>query len=277
MRVRADRLATLYLFRPLLRIIPAGGIPILMYHSIREGSEGRHAYYETNTSPRIFAEHMKILHEEGYRALKVTKPSIGNNGSVSPKSVVITFDDGYADFYRYAFPILTELNFTATVFVVSGLLKTHRECFKGIECLNLAEVRELHSAGISIGSHTVSHPELKRLSPQAVENEVAASKKTLEDALGAPIKSFSYPFAFPEADRRFVNRLADILEACGYENGVTTILGTARPGAPRWFLPRLPVNSCDDPGFFRAKLAGAYDWMHAPQYLCKFLGGGWHE
>ncbi len=171
MKVRADRLATLYVFRQLLRIIPTGGIPILMYHSIREGTNGRAAYYETNTSPLVFAEHMNFLREEGYQALKLTRECLGNDGSVGPKSVIITFDDGYSDFYRYAFPILTEINFTATVFVISGRLKTQRESFKGIDCLNLSEVRELHSAGIDIGSHTVSHPELHHLPPQDVENE----------------------------------------------------------------------------------------------------------
>jgi len=245
----------------------------LMYHSIREGTEGRHTYYETNTSPRVFAQHMKFLREEGYHALKVDKARMGEHGGVSPKSVVITFDDGYADVYQNAFPILTEFKFTATVFVITGLLKSQRECFKGIECLNLSEVRELHSAGIGIGSHSVSHPELRHLPLAAVENELSGSKKALEDALGAPVKSFAYPFAFPEADRRFVRGLAGLLEACGYENGVTTILGTAHSGAPRWFLPRLPINSWDDPGFFRAKLEGAYDWMHAPQYLSKVWGG----
>jgi hypothetical protein len=106
-----------------------------------------------------------------------------------------------------------------------------------------------------------------------VENELSQSKKILEDALGAPVKSFAYPFAFPEADRGFVSRLADLLNKCGYENGVTTILGTSHPGANRWFLPRLPINSQDDLRFLRAKLDGAYDWLHGPQYLVKTIKG----
>jgi len=252
-----------------------------MYHSIREGTEGRHAYYETNTSPRVFAQQMKFLHDDGYSTIECdTMPQGARRdgaGASTPKSVIITFDDGYADFYRYAFPILAEYGFTATVFVISGLLKAERTCFKQTECLNLSEVRELHSRGISIGSHTVSHPELKRLPQDAVERELSGSKKALEDALGAPVKSFAYPFAFPEADRRFVGMMAGILEKCGYENGVTTILGTARPGANRWFLPRLPVNSWDDPRFFRAKLEGAYDWLHVPQYLSKVISALRHK
>jgi peptidoglycan/xylan/chitin deacetylase (PgdA/CDA1 family) len=245
-----------------------------MYHSIREGPEGRHTYYDTNTSPRLFAQHMKLLHEGGYRAVsfdQALQTLINPESSLKP--VVITFDDGYADFYRTAFPILMEHSFTATVFVITGRMKLPRTSFQGTECLNLSEIRELHSHGISIGSHTVTHPELKLLPPAEVENELAASKLALEDALGAPVTSFSYPFAFPETDRAFVSRLADLLNQCGYENGVTTILGTAHPGANRWFLPRLPASSRDDLRFFRAKLDGAYDWLHGPQYLAKTVGG----
>ncbi len=276
LNLHIDRTVSVYLCHPLARRLNGWrqpGIPILMYHSIREGTESRHPYYETNTSPRVFAQHMKFLHDNGYRALKWIEGGRPRDGEDIRKSVAITFDDGYADFYRFALPILTEHNFSATVFVITGLLKTQRMCFKGTECLTLSEVRELHSLGINIGSHTVKHSELKLLQQDEVENEVSGSKKALEDALGAPVKSFAYPFAFPEADRRFVSRLADLLNKCGYENGVTTILGTAHPGANRWFLPRLPVNSWDDLRFFHAKLEGAYDWMHVPQYLVKSVKG----
>lgn len=247
----------------------------MMYHSISESNSGNsRPYYQTATSPEVFAQHIKFLHENGYRALSLDEAVqlLAGNGS-SQKSVVITFDDGLADFYSHAFPILSEHSFTATVFVITGLLKTQRTWFKAKECLTLSEVRELHSQGISIGSHTATHPELKLLKQDEVENELSGSKKTLEDVLGAPVRSFAYPFAFPEADRGLVTCLANILSRCGYENGVSTILGTAKAGANRWFLPRLPVNCWDDLRFFRAKLEGAYDWLHGPQYLVKTVEG----
>lgn len=276
LNLHIDRAVSVYLCHPWVRRLNGlrrPRIPILMYHSIAESQDGRHSYYETNTSPRVFAEQMKFLHENGFRACIRVKAKKPTTRHLSPKAVVITFDDGYADFYRNAFPVLSEYGFSATVFVITGLMKPHRMSFKGTECLTLSEVRELHSHGFSIGSHTVSHPDLNRLKQDELENELSGSKKALEDALGAPVKSFAYPFAFPEADRGFVSRLADLLNECGYEHGVTTILGTARPGANRWFLPRLPVNSFDDLRFFHAKLEGAYDWLHGPQYLLKTLKG----
>lgn len=271
-----DRAVSVYLCHPWVRGLNGlrqPRIPVLMYHSIGESQRDRHPYYETNTSLQVFAQQMKLLHDNGYKAQGWDATLQITSRRTNAKAVVITFDDGFADFYRYAFPVLSEYGFTATVFVITGLMKSQRMSFKGTECLNLSEVRQLHSRGISIGSHTVSHPDLSLLKQDEVENELSGSKKSLEDALGAPVKSFAYPFAFPEADRGFVTRLANLLSKCGYERGVTSILGTARPGANRWFLPRLPVNSFDDPRFFRAKLEGAYDWLHGPQYILKTFRG----
>jgi peptidoglycan/xylan/chitin deacetylase (PgdA/CDA1 family) len=241
-----------------------------MYHSIGEGDEGRNPYYETNTSPQVFARHMQFLCENGYRVLSLEEAvEILTGKGNCEKSVVITFDDGYADFYSHAYPVLRQHGFRSTVFVVTGLLKAQRMQFNGKGCLTLSEVRDLHSQGVNIGSHSVSHPELKHMGRAGVENELSVSKRTLEDALGAPVKSFSYPFAFPEADRSFVSSLTNLLQECGYESGVSTILGTAQPRHNPRFLPRLPINSWDDQRFFRAKLEGGYDWLHGPQYLAK--------
>jgi hypothetical protein len=104
-----------------------------------------------------------------------------------------------------------------------------------------------------------------------MEEELAGSKKAIEDQLGTAVRSFCYPFAFPEADRDFRRQVKDSLIRNGYENGVTTILGLAQPGCDPFFLPRLPVNTWDDPRFFQAKLEGAYDWLHGAQYFSKRL------
>jgi hypothetical protein len=89
--------------------------------------------------------------------------------------------------------------------------------------------------------------------------------------LGELIESFSYPYAFPEPDRAFVGTLRSLLVAAGYQYGVTTILGRVRPGDDPLFLPRLPMNDGDDARLFHAKVAGAYDWIHAPQYAAKAI------
>ncbi len=275
--IRLDRIATLCFAQPLMRALTHAQnarLPILMYHGIRERLDGRRPYYETSTTPAVFARHMQFLKDEGYQALDLSKAvSKLSAGESFGKQVVITFDDGYRDFYTHAFPVLQRHNFRAALFLPSARIGNQRICLGGNEYLTWAEVRDLNAHGIAIASHTVTHPELRNLSDHEIDREVGESKQTIEDKLGAAVVSFAYPYAFPEGNRLFSSRLAAMLEKHGYENGVTTILGTARARSPRYFLPRLPVNSWDDLRFLKAKLEGAYDWLHIPQLLTKAVEG----
>jgi peptidoglycan/xylan/chitin deacetylase (PgdA/CDA1 family) len=243
-----------------------------MYHGIQPGVSTRHPYYETNTSPQAFSLQMKYLRDNGYRALDLDAAlralELGEN---LQKQLAITFDDGYRDFYTTAYPILSEHGFSATVFLVTGQTGDPRLRFKGIDCLTWNEVRELHSNGIRIGSHTVSHPKLKLLSQTQLDYEIGRSKQAIEDKLGCSITSFCYPYAFPEADQVFTNVLENTLTSYGYQTGVCTVIGRASSRSNRFFLPRLPVNTWDDARLFQAKLEGAYDWLHFPQYVFKLL------
>jgi peptidoglycan/xylan/chitin deacetylase (PgdA/CDA1 family) len=277
---RADRLATLYLFQPLRQCVASYRslrIPILMYHSVSEpNSDGAHPYFETATSPRVFEEHMKYLRETGYRTLRLNEAVkyVESGEQLSEPSLVLTFDDGFQDFATHAFPILQEYGFTATVFLPTGHIADERRQFKNRDCLTWTEVRELHRAGVTFGSHTVTHRQLKFLKASEVEQEVRCSKETIEDQLGHPVDSFSYPFAFPETDRAFKRKLKVLLAAQGYRNGVSTIIGTYGAGHDHFFQPRLPVNSWDDLRLFRAKLEGGYDWLHSFQYATKLATFG---
>ncbi len=278
---RADRLATLYVFRPLRQQMGSRRrprIPILMYHSVSEHqSNGSHPYFKTATSPQVFAEHMRFLSENGYRTLHLDDAvhCIGSGQKPHERSVVLTFDDGFQDFATHAFPVLARYGFTATVFLPTGYIANERRRFNDRDCLTWQEVREMDLAGVTFGSHTVTHPQLRSLkADEEVERELRWSKATIEDELGHAVDSFSYPFAFPETDRYFTRNLRDLLEEQGYRNGVSTIIGTAGAGDDEFFLPRLPVNSWDDPPLFRAKLAGDYDWLHLVQYATKLAKFG---
>src|SRR5262249_27168263 len=133
------------------------------------------------------------------------------------------------------------------------------------------ELRDARMEGVHIGSHTLTHPKLHALGDGQLAQEVSQSKFMIEDNLGAPVQSFSYPYAFPEQDTRFVERVRKSLQRYGYGNGVSTVIGTATERHDRFFLPRLPANSYDDLRLFKAKLEGAYDWLHTPQRLYKLL------
>ena len=273
---RLDRLASLYVFYPFRGWKRNRGIPILMYHSISDDqATDVHPYYRTETSGEVFRQHMAFLHDHHYSVVNLHdafQPLHQPRPASQP--VVITFDDAYQDFYANAFPVLRQYSFPATVFVPTRYIADAPQSFKGKPALTWGEIRELHGAGIQFGSHTVSHPQLWCLHRSDIERELRESKFTLEDKLGSEVRSFAYPFAFPEQDGRFAATLRRTLQACGYEMGVSTILGTAHASDERFFLPRLPINSCDDPALFQAKIAGAYDWLHVPQYVRKAREGG---
>jgi peptidoglycan/xylan/chitin deacetylase (PgdA/CDA1 family) len=177
MGLRLDRLATLYLTAPFLRVVPRRekSVPILMYHSITDEDESNtHAYYRTKTSPAVFRAQLKWLHDSGYTTCSLAQAlqQLQTQTQAADKLVVITFDDGYRDIYQQAFPLLNQYGFSATVFLPTAYIGEQPVSFKGRECLTWAEVRELNHRGILFGSHTVNHPQLRELSVSAVREEI---------------------------------------------------------------------------------------------------------
>lgn len=215
---------------------------------------------------------MQHLHDSGYTTISLADVAgvlREPDREQESKSVVITFDDGYRDFYSQAFPELSRHGFTATVFLPTAFIGDGAISFKGKRCLTWAEVRELKQHGIDFGSHTVTHPQLRQLSAPDIRREVTDSRQTIEEKLGGAVDSFAYPYAFPQADSDFTKRLRDGLRQAGYKNGVCTIVGRANRTSEPLFMERLPVNSCDDIALFAAKLGGAYDWVAKSQYISK--------
>lgn len=271
MKLRVDRLATLYLVGPLRGLVsssPSPSMPILMYHNIsNEDESGTHGYYRTATAPQVFSQHMQYLQANGYQtcSLREAIDHLQHHDGGKGKWVVITFDDGYADFYRLAFPVMNGYQFSATVFLPTAYIGARSLQFRHKDCLTWAEIRELQHCGVSFGSHTVTHLQLRQLRAQEIDDEIVRSKQTIEDKTGCPVISFAYPFAFPQTDSRFTCMLRDSLLQAGYENGVCTTVGRATHNSDRLFMERLPINSLDDPQLFGAKLAGAYDWVRIPQ------------
>jgi peptidoglycan/xylan/chitin deacetylase (PgdA/CDA1 family) len=271
-KIRVDRFVTLGvmdLFRRLPRASTA--IPILMYHSI-SSDFGKYSsvYYETTTHPRRFEEHMRLLHEEGYStaSLDVVVHGLRTRVEEPRKIVAITFDDGFRDFYKEAYPVLARYGFMATMFIPTACVG---KSVHGRACMNWDEVRELNRAGIMFGSHTATHPQLHSVNGRQRFRELRESKDVIEQSIGTRVDSFSYPYAFPEQDRAFTAQLKTDLLACGYKKGVSTIVGRATPKDEELFLRRLPANDADDASLLKAKLSGAYDWVHTIQYTSKVI------
>ena len=274
--MRFDRQFTVGVVRPLrraARMSPAPGIPILMYHSISDDLDTqRRPYYRTVTSPARFRQHMATLRRRGVRTLTLSEAmrSLAAPASVQETpAVVVTFDDGYLDFKTTAFPIMQEMGVSATVFVSTGYLG--KPFFDGRPCLREGDLESLACQGVEFGSHTVTHPQLRQVPRTQMVDELAMSRHRMTELLGKGVASFSYPFRFPSEDPSFMAELTTALVDCGYQQGVTTAIGVANQGDPRYFLRRLPVNDCDDDAFFEAKLDGHYDWLRFPQSARKQL------
>jgi len=244
-----------------------------MYHSISHNLLGRsHPFYQINTKPEAFSEQMRWLRNNGYRSMGLHDAWAAlASGTDLQKTIVLTFDDGYRDFFTEGFPILKQCGFSATIFLATDRIQTNPARYEGVDYLTWRDVRELHSEGIQFGSHTVTHPDLRSLVPEQIEYELAYSKEVIEQNLGEAVDLFSYPFSFPEEDKDFTRFLGDTLENLGFENGVCNMIGRARRQSNPYFLPRMPINSWDTTDLLEAKLLGGYDWMHVPQWLHKLV------
>ncbi len=273
--MRLDRLVTLRVMEPLLRkgwIARKPGIPILMYHSISDEVErGVHPYYQTTTTPRRFADHMRYLHENGYHVVSLghAVDLLRNGQDLDRRNVVLTFDDGFRDFYTEAFPILRQYGFPATVFLPVAFIDDPGSTFKNRQCLTWDQVRELHAMGVEFGSHSLTHSDLSALESDELETEIALSKKRIQLHLGQEIQSFCYPFAFPDGFTEFTKQLKELLHGTGYRYGVTTRIGFADRHEDFMFMKRIPVNQSDDLDFLHAKLVGAYAWIYPFQVYLK--------
>jgi peptidoglycan/xylan/chitin deacetylase (PgdA/CDA1 family) len=128
------------------------------------------------------------------------------------KPVILSFDDGYADFYTTAYPVLAQHGFKAVSYVVPGF-------FGRGGYMTASQVLELDRDGIEIASHTWSHLDLTTLPPDALAREVQAPKAYLEQLLGHPVVDFCYPSG------RFNDNVVAAVGAAGYQTATTTQLG----------------------------------------------------
>lgn len=181
-------------------------------------------------------------------------------GTWPERVVVLTFDDGFANFYETAMPVLSRSGFTATVFIISGHMGGRNdwgprpEGLGVLPILSWQQATDLASAGIEIGSHTQTHRDLRRCSPSEVEYEMTASRAEIEDHLGLSAKSFAYPYGG-------VNHVSRQLAAREFRAACTTELRRTN-GDPLNMLARIDMYYLKSPQKFARLLDGQLD-----QYL----------
>lgn len=171
-------------------------IPIIYYHRIVESLDeaGKHGIYVT---AERFDEHLNYLKRNNFRAITFEEALDIKRNCTEGKYVIISFDDGYEDNYRLAFPILKKYGFKAIIFLVAGLEYNSWDSKSDepkLKMMNQEQILEMQAYGIEFGSHTLSHADLTKVSIEEAHNELAESKKILEEKLDREIKSFAYPY-----------------------------------------------------------------------------------
>ena len=147
-------------------------------------------------TPEVFDAEMKYLDDVGYHVISFHElENYFKNGTALPaRPIIISFDDGWGDQFMYAFPILEKYHYPATFFVFTNPIGT-----KGF--MTWDQLRTMQKAGMTIGSHSRSHPYLTRIAdPKKLWNEINGSKQALERQLGVTVNEFAYPFGQYNAD-----------------------------------------------------------------------------
>lgn len=207
--------------------------------------------------PTRFRAQIRLLVEAGFEFVTAREyVARGAHAGEVPGLVAITFDDGLENLHAIALPIMQELGVTATVYVPSGLIgraypwATEKSFLR---IMGEPEIREMAAAGIEIGAHTVTHPDLSLCSYEECLQEMIDSKRALEAIVGEPVTTFAYPFArySPEAERAAAD--AGFSAAVSYST-------LSHDGGP-YALPRELVTGRHRAPSIALKALGAYDRM----------------
>jgi peptidoglycan/xylan/chitin deacetylase (PgdA/CDA1 family) len=214
-----------------LRMLPiAVRVPVLMYHYVEYVKDkGDTIRQSLSLSPYTFEDEVKTLLGAGYTFMTNAELSDALSGKipVPDKPIVLTFDDGYRDFYTDVYPILKKYHAKATAYIISGFIGHPNN-------MDAWQVKQIADEGlVEIGAHTVHHAWMKGLPEKELVYEVTQSKKTLEDVTGRQVVSFAYPYgAF---DLPAIRALA----TAGFTSSVSTIPGIDQFQTHRYFLYRL--------------------------------------
>ena len=198
---------------------------ILMYHHVvpqgEPSADGTLLHgWRFNHTPEAFEFQLRDLRRRGYRlvSLDTLVEEIQLHGSEPPKTVAITFDDGWLNNFTHAFPILQALAVPATFFCTTGHLHTGPP---EPDKMTPSQLRELIAAGMTIGGHTRSHPDLTSLPLELARAEIAGCRQDLAQTLGVDIRFFAYPGGAFNRDIERITREAGYTAAC-------SVLGPAR-------------------------------------------------
>lgn len=210
--------------------------------------------------PWRFALQLRTLRALGWRGLSMRDLEPYLNGEATGKVFGITLDDGYLNNHQHALPILRELGFTATAFIVTSHVGgtnawDHGQGAPSVPLMGADHLRDWMYAGMEIGAHTRSHVNLCKCDDATARREILGSKQDLESLLQTEIRSFCYPYGEHRADH------ADMARQAGFSTATSIVSSRTRPGDDLMRLPRISVHLHDRLPAFVARVTTDYeDW-----------------
>ena len=250
------------------------GIKILMYHRIVDDAALSHRFPQICVHVREFRRHLTLLERWGYTAVTFVDYQLFMEGELNlpKKPVILTFDDGYADAFAHAVPLLQEFGLRAVFFVLADpKIRTNiwdeKDGLPSTPLMNEKQILELHEAGFEIGSHSLSHATLTSASREQAWDEISRSRMLLEILLNASVKSFAFPYGLANLTTR------KMVKDAGYTIGCATYAGQPRFGTDQFDLHRILVpGSSDTVGFAVRVLAPFeyYTWLRQKTKLLLF-------
>jgi peptidoglycan/xylan/chitin deacetylase (PgdA/CDA1 family) len=245
-------------------------VPILTYHSLDDSGS------VISTSPAVFRAQMELLSRRAYRVITLRELldawDVGE--PVAPHTVVLTFDDATENLLAHALPVLTALQFRATIFAVSGKLGGMNDWtgqlsgIPRVPLLSRSGLAECVAAGCEIGGHSATHARLDTLSPSEWANEVVGCRDALQSLLGVAVTSFAYPFGHASAALRAVVEQH-------YRAAVGTRLQVAQPTHDRYDLPRVDMYYWRSPSVFPLFGHRAGDWYLRARAAARTVRAAW--
>lgn len=200
---------------------------ILMYHYIRTVDATKDPLgFRLSIQPTDFANQVQLLAKAGFHTETMAQVAAGLGGA---KSIALTFDDGYEDFYTTAWPILKANGFTATIYIISGKVGTDGY-------MTWSQLKELAAGGVEVGAHTVHHFDLAKMSPTDQQAEIAGSKADIERNTGLKLVSFCYPSG------KYTAVTEAITKAAGFSTATTTEPGSVHYGDDPFALHRVRIS-----------------------------------
>ncbi|MCX6733802.1 MAG: polysaccharide deacetylase family protein [Candidatus Peregrinibacteria bacterium] len=220
-------------------------VPILTYHYIRTVTDKKDVLgARLSVTPAIFEEQLQTLVSEGYHSITLDdlNASWKSQFVLPTKPIILTFDDGYDDFYINAYPLLQKYQIKATAYIVPNFLNK-------VHYMTSAQIKELsRSPLITIAAHTMNHADLRKTNTKVTTQEVLGSKVFLEKLIGKTVNHFAYPFG------KYTDSTVKIVEKSGFTTATTMKRGNEHKEKDRLTTTRIEIIGGDSLEIFKKSI-----------------------